>query len=80
MYDASDIESLRDKIDSMESERMRVDADIAVLRARLVEEQNISLVLRARVETMESALRSSRAENAKLHSRIQETEARDFNT
>jgi chromosome segregation ATPase len=80
MYDENDIAALRDKVASMESERLRVDSDIAVLRARLVEEQNISLVLRARVETMESTLRTVRSENARLHSRIQESEARDFNT
>ena len=80
MHDRDEIQILRDRVDSMESERLRVDSDLAVLRARLVEEQNISLVLRARVESMESSLRATRAENARLHSRIQEHEARDFNT
>lgn len=80
MYEPNEIEMLRDRVASMESERLRVDSDLAVLRARLVEEQNISLVLRARVESMESSLRATRSENARLHSRIQEHEARDFNT
>jgi len=80
MYEPNEIEALRDRVASMESERLRVDSDLAVLRARLVEEQNISLVLRARVESMESSLRATRAENARLHSRIQEHEARDFST
>jgi chromosome segregation ATPase len=80
MYEPNEIEILRDRVNSMESERLRVDSDLAVLRARLVEEQNISLVLRARMESMESVLRSARAENARLHSKIQEHEARDFDT
>jgi hypothetical protein len=80
MYEPNEIEILRDRIAAMESERLRVDSDLAVLRARLVEEQNVSLVLRARLDTTESNLRSARAENARLHSKIQEHEARDFDS
>jgi hypothetical protein len=78
MYEPNEIEILRDRVAAMESERLRVDSDLAVLRARLVEEQNISLILRSRLDSTESSLRSSRAENARLHSKIQEHEARDF--
>ncbi len=78
MYDPNEIDILRDRIQAMESERLRVDSDLATLRSRLVEEQNVSLILRSRLESTEATLRNARAENARLHSRIQEHEARDF--
>lgn len=80
MYEPNEIEVLRDRVAAMESERLRVDSDLAVLRTRLVEEQNVSLILRSRLEATEANLRSSRAENARLHSKIQEHEARDFDS
>ena len=62
----------------MESERLRVEADMAELRARLVQEQNANLILRSRIDRVECHLRDSQCDNARLYSKIQEREAREF--
>jgi len=78
MYDPNEINILRDKMSAMESERLRLDADIAELRARLVEEQTANIALRSRIDITECHLRDARQTNARLHSKVQEYEAREF--